>query len=149
MLKMAGELANGTILWLADERAISEHVAPRLTKAAADAGRPEPRVVAGVPVALCRPDEVDGARERANQLLGHAEYSPNYQRLLDHGDATDVGDILAAGDETAVRSRLERFRDAGVTDLSIRPLPIGADREERVASKKRTLEFLASLCPEI
>ena len=38
----------------------------------------------------------------ANQALGHAEYSPNYQRLLEHGDATDVGDILAAGDESAV-----------------------------------------------
>jgi F420-dependent oxidoreductase-like protein len=149
MLRMAGELASGTILWLADERAISEHVVPRITQAATEAGRPAPRVVAGVPVVLCRDDEVDGARERANQLLGHAEYSPNYQRLLEHGDATDVADILAAGDEKAVRSRLERFRDAGVTDLSVRVLPIGADREERIASKKRTGEFLASLCPEI
>src|SRR4051794_7786110 len=74
MLKMAGELAAGTILWLADERAIGDHVAPNIAKAAADAGRPEPRIVAGVPVALCRDDEVDGARERANVLLGHAEY---------------------------------------------------------------------------
>ncbi len=149
MLRMAGELADGTILWLADERAISEHVVPRITKAAADAGRPEPRVVAGVPVALCRDNEVDGARERANQLLGHAEYSPNYQRLLDHGNATDVGDILAAGDEQAVRNRLESFRDAGVTDVSVRTLPIGSTRDERRASKQRTLEFLSSLCPEL
>ncbi len=149
MLRMAGELADGTILWLADERAISEHVVPRITKAAADAGRPEPRVVAGVPVALCRDNEVDGARERANQLLGHAEYSPNYQRLLEHGNATDVGDILAAGDEQAVRNRLESFRDAGVTDVSVRTLPIGSTRDERRASKQRTLEFLSSLCPEL
>ena len=43
-----------------------------------------------VPVALCRNDEVDDARARANRVLGHAEFSPNYQRLLEHGDATDV-----------------------------------------------------------
>jgi len=149
MLRMAGELAAGTILWLADERAIGDHVAPSIAKAAADAGRPAPRIVAGVPVALCRDDEVAGARERANVLLGHAEYSPNYQRLLEHGDATDVGDILAAGSEQAVRKRLEAFRDAGVTDLSVRTLPIGSGRDERLASKRRTEAFLASICPEI
>jgi F420-dependent oxidoreductase-like protein len=149
MLKMAGELADGTILWLADERAIGDHVAPSITKAAADAGRPEPRIVAGVPVALCADGEVDVARERANVLLGHAEYSPNYQRLLEHGDATDVGDILAAGSERAVLDRLQRFRDAGVTDLSIRTLPLGSNRDERLASKRRTEAFLSSLCPEI
>src|SRR5262249_3165898 len=40
MLRIAGELASGTILWMADERAIGGHVVPRVTKAAADAGRP-------------------------------------------------------------------------------------------------------------
>ena len=149
MLRMAGELASGTILWMADERAIAEHVVPRIAKAAAEAGRTAPRVVAGVPVCLCSKDEVDGARERANQLLGHAEYSPNYQRLLERGDATDVGDILAAGDETAVAARLHRFRDVGVTDLSVRTLPLGSDRAARIESKRRTEAFLASLCPEL
>ncbi len=149
MLRVAGELASGTILWMADERAIRGHVVPRITDAAASAGRPAPRVVAGVPVALCRNDEVDDARAWANRALGHAEYSPNYLRLLEHGDATDVGDILAAGDEAAVVDRLRSFRDAGVTDLAVRVLPLGADRDARIESKQRTLELLASLCPEL
>ena len=59
MLKLAGERASGTILWMADERAIGEHIAPTITKAAEAAGRPAPRVVAGVPVTLCRNDEVE------------------------------------------------------------------------------------------
>jgi F420-dependent oxidoreductase-like protein len=146
MLRIAGERANGTILWMADERAISDHVVPRITKAAADAGRPAPRVVAGIPVVLCRNEEVDGARVLANEVLGHADYSPNYQRLLEHGDATDVGDMLAGGDEKAVVERINRFRDAGVTDLSIRVLPLGTNREEKLTSWARTQEFLASLC---
>jgi F420-dependent oxidoreductase-like protein len=149
MLRIAGELASGTILWMADERAIGDHVVPRITKAAAEAGRPAPRVVAGVPVTLCRNDEVDGVRAWANQALGHAEYSPNYERLLEQGDATDVGDICAAGDEETVLERLRSFRDAGATDLGVRVLPYGASREARIESRDRTLAFLSELCPEL
>jgi F420-dependent oxidoreductase-like protein len=149
MLRVAGELSAGTILWMADERAISEHVLPRIAKAAAGVGRPAPRIVAGIPVCLCAKDEVDGARTWANQVLGHAEYSPNYQRLLDRGDATDVGDIMAAGDEKAVLDRLRSFKDVGVTDLSVRVVPIGSNRAERIESRRRTEAFLSSLCPEI
>jgi F420-dependent oxidoreductase-like protein len=149
MLRIAGECADGTILWMADERAIGEHVVPRLTKAAAGANRPAPRVVAGVPVVLCDNNEVDAGREWANVALAHAEYSPNYQRLLERGDATDVGDILAAGDESAVVERLRSFRDAGVTDLAVRVLPLGPDRDARIASKERTLALLSSLGPEL
>ena len=149
MLRVAGELAAGTILWLADERAVGEHVAPRISKAAALAGRPAPRIVAGVPIALCPPDEVDAAREWANRVLGHSEFCPSYQRLLDQGDAKNEGDILAAGDEAAVVKRLRAFRDAGATDLAVRVLPLGFDRDTRIESKRRTLEFLASLGPDL
>jgi F420-dependent oxidoreductase-like protein len=149
MLRLAGEHASGTILWMADERAIAEHIVPRITKAAAGAGKPAPRVIAGIPVVLCRNAEVDDARARANRVLGHAEFCSNYQQLLDRGDATDVGDILAAGDESAVLERLRAFRDAGVTDLGVRVLAIGAEREARIESRDRTLAFLSSLCPEL
>lgn len=149
MLRLAGEQASGTILWMADERAIAGHIVPRLTKAATAAGRPAPRVVAGVPIALCAKDEVEGARAWANQLLGHAEYSPNYERLLEHGDAQDVGDILAAGDESVIVARMRAFRDAGVTDFAVRVLALGRDRDSRLESRRRTLAFLSSLCPEL
>ena len=39
--------------------------------------------------------------------------SPNYQRLLEHGDAREVGDILAAGSESTIEKRLRAFADAG------------------------------------
>jgi 5,10-methylenetetrahydromethanopterin reductase len=145
MLALAGERADGTVLWMADERAVAEHVVPRITRAAEAAGRPAPRVVAGIPVCLCRPADVPAARERANRILGEAEISPNYQRLLEHGDARDVGDLCAAGDEAAIAARFRRFADAGVTDLSVRLLPIGNGRDELVASKLRTRDLLAEL----
>jgi F420-dependent oxidoreductase-like protein len=148
MLRLAGERTDGTILWLADERAIGTHVVPRLTAAAESAGRPSPRVVAGVPVCLCAEGEVDEATERTNRILSEAEVSPNYQRLLDHGDARAVGDILAAGPEAAIEKRLRSFADAGTTDVSVRVVPIGKDREEKLASSRRTRELLASLAGE-
>ena len=149
MLRIAGERTSGTILWMADERAIAEHVVPRITKAAGAAGRPAPRIVAGVPVALCADAEVDAARTYASEVLGHAHFSPNYERLLEHGDARDVGDTMAAGDESAIRARLRRYRDAGVTDLAARVVPLGADPSARTASRRRTQEFLATLGPEL
>ena len=145
MLRVAGERTDGTILWMADERAISSHVVPHITKAASDAGRPSPRIVAGIPVCVCGEDEVDVAITRTNRILSEAEVSPNYQKLLDLGDATAVGDLLAAGSESSVEKRLRSFADAGVTDLSIRIVPIGDNREELLASRQRTRDYLTSL----
>ncbi len=149
MLRLAGERTDGTILWLADERAIASHVVPHITRAAASAGRPAPRVVAGVPVCVCDDSDVDVAVARANRILSEAEVSPNYQRLLDAGDATSVGDILAAGSEASVEKRLRSFADAGVTDVSIRIVPIGDNRDELLASRQRTRDYLTSLNGEL
>jgi F420-dependent oxidoreductase-like protein len=145
MLRMAGERAGGTILWMADERAIGDYVVPRITEAAAAAGKSETRIVAGVPVVLCSGRDVDDARAYASEVLGHADFSPNYVRLLEHGDAEDVGDTMAAGDEATVLARLRRYRDAGVTDLAARVVPFGADERSRGESRRRTQDFLASL----
>jgi F420-dependent oxidoreductase-like protein len=145
MLKLCGERADGTILWMADERAIGSYIVPSLTGAAEAAGRPAPRVVAGVPVCLCADDEIDTAVARTNRILSEAEVSPNYQRLLEHGDAQNVGDILVAGGESTIRKRLQSLADAGVTDLSVRVVPIGEGRDELIASSTRTRGLLAAL----
>jgi hypothetical protein len=71
--------------------------------------------------------------------------SPNYQRLLERGDAREVGDILAAGSESSIEKRLRAFADAGATDVSVRVVPIGDGRDARIASSKRTRAYLASL----
>jgi F420-dependent oxidoreductase-like protein len=148
MLRIAGERTGGTILWMADERAIGDYVVPSLTEAANRVGRSGIRVVAGVPVALCKTADIDDARAYASEVLGHADFSPNYVRLLEHGDAEDVGDTMAAGDESAIVTRLRRYRDAGVTDLAARVVPLGNDAQSRIESRRRTERFLTSLCSE-
>ena len=94
---------------------------------------------------LCRDAEIDVAVARANRILSEAEVSPNYQRLLEHGDAREVGDILAAGSESTIEKRLRAFADAGVTDISLRVVPIGEERDELLASLRGTRDFVASL----
>jgi alkanesulfonate monooxygenase SsuD/methylene tetrahydromethanopterin reductase-like flavin-dependent oxidoreductase (luciferase family) len=96
-------------------------------------------------VCLCGDDEIDAAVARTNRLLSEAEVSPNYQRLLEQGDARSVGDILVAGSEASIEKRLTALADAGVTDLSVRVVPIGEGRDELIASSTRTRGLLASL----
>jgi F420-dependent oxidoreductase-like protein len=147
MLKLAGERTSGTVLWLADERTIASHVVPSISKAAEAAGRPAPRVMAGVPVCLCRDDQVEAAIERTNRTLSEVVASPNYMRLMEHGDSQSIGDVLICGSEAAMEERLRRFAQAGVTDLNCRIVALGEGREAIKASAERTREFLASVVP--
>jgi F420-dependent oxidoreductase-like protein len=149
MLRLAGERTDGTILWMADERAIGSHVAPRITRAAEGGGRAAPRRGGGRALCQCRDDEVDVAVARTNRILAEAEMSPNYQKLLDLGDARAVGDILAAGSESAIEKRVRSFADAGATDISVRVVPIGEGRDARLESMRRTRALLASLAASL
>jgi F420-dependent oxidoreductase-like protein len=150
MLKLAGERAAGTTLWLADERTIASHVVPTITKAAEAAGRPAPpRILAGVPVCLCRDEEIDAAIARTNRTLSEVETSPNYVRLMEHGDASTIGDVLVCGSEATMEKRLRSFADAGLTDFNARVVPLGESRDEIKASAERTRAFLAAVAPSL
>jgi 5,10-methylenetetrahydromethanopterin reductase len=67
MVRAAGELADGVVTWLAGPRTLSGTIVPLLAKAAADAGRPAPRVVAAMPVAVT--DDVEAARAVADVVF--------------------------------------------------------------------------------
>jgi len=140
MLELTGRLADGTITYWADEHAVETHVVPSITKAAADAGRPAPRVVAGLPVALVT--DVDEARRRAGELFTAYESISTYQRILSRGEAGNPVDTAIIGDEKTVAERVRRFADAGATDFMASAL--GLD-DDRAGSRQRTLELLASL----
>jgi len=140
LLRVAGEQAAGTILWMANARAIDSHVAPRITRAAASAGRPAPRIVAGLPVAVH--DDVDEARAEAAKTFAVYGTLPNYQRILGHGGISSPADAVIVGDEAAVTAQLEALLDAGATDLWAHVFPVGTDRS---GSRDRTKAVLRSL----
>ncbi len=140
LLRVAGEHADGTVLWMANARAVADHVAPRINAAADAAGRPAPRIVAGLPVAVH--DDVDEARETAAREFVVYGVLPNYQRFLAHGGISSPGDAAIVGDETSVAEQVTALFDAGVTDFWAAPMPVGDDRS---ASRTRTRALLQEL----
>jgi F420-dependent oxidoreductase-like protein len=143
MLRLAGEVADGTITYWANERALGEHVVPRITRAAARAGRPAPRVVVGLPVAVTA--DRDAARERAAKLFSTYNAIPTYQRIMDRGGDAAPEDIAVIGTEADVVARLRSYADAGATELCAAPLGLDADRD---GSHRATLDLLSSLAPD-
>jgi len=140
MLRVAGALTEGTILWMGNERAVEAHVAPLITTAASAAGREAPRIVAGLPVAVH--DDADEARATAAEAFAGYGTLPNYRRLLDLGGAAGPADAAIVGDEAAVTARIEALFAAGATDVWAAIFPVGDDRP---ASRRRTRALLKEL----
>jgi F420-dependent oxidoreductase-like protein len=139
-LRVAGQQTDGTILWMGNARSIESHVAPRITAAASTAGRPAPRIVAGLPVAVH--DDADEARNVAATAFAMYATLPNYQRILEAGGAAGPADAAIVGDEASVTSQIEALFAAGATDVWAAPFPVGDDRS---ASRRRTRELLKEL----
>lgn len=136
MLKLAGTHTAGTILWMTGPATIESHIAPRLRAAARAADRPEPRIVAGMPIVLT--ENPDGAREWAAKHLAMYGRLPSYRAMLDREGAGGPEDLVIAGGESELDAALNRLRDVGVTDFNASIVPMDAEAESR------TLDYLQS-----
>lgn len=137
MLKIAGELADGTITWMVGPRTMEEHIVRRLLAAAEAAGRPSPQVVGCVPVVVT--DAPAAVRERISRELFIYGQLPSYRAMLDREGASGPADVAVVGDEDAVRQQLDRYRDAGVTDLG------AVVMEVEPGARQRTIDVLAAM----
>ena len=140
LLRVAGEKADGAILWMANGKAVETHIAPRLAKAAESAGRGPSRIVVGLPVAV-HDDEAEGRQAAAEQFAGYGVL-PNYRRVLDIGGAAGPADAAIVGDEGSVRAQIEGLFSAGATDVWAAIFPVGNDR---AGSRDRTRTLLTEL----
>lgn len=140
MLHLAGAVADGTILWMSGLKTIETHVVPLITAAASEAGRPAPRIVAGLPI--CVTEDVAAGREAAAKVFQMYGQLPNYRRQLDREGAAGPGDVAIVGDEAAVEKQLRALAGAGVTDLVAPIYPTGDDRAASVARTRALLKSL-------
>lgn len=136
MLRIAGQSADGTILWMTGPDTIEKHVGPKLRGAATDSGRPEPRIVAGLPIVLT--ENADSAREAIDKILVIYGQLPSYRAMLDKEGAAGPADVALVGNEKALDTQIQRLRDVGVTDFSASIVPTEDGAVER------TLDYLTS-----
>ena len=119
-LQVTGELADGTLPLLAGPRPSAEFIEPTIAKAAADAGRAAPRIIAAVPVLVA--DDVEAARGAVAERLSFYQTIPSYQKVIARERLADVTDLAAFGSVDAVVRRLKGYLDAGATDVVISPV---------------------------
>jgi 5,10-methylenetetrahydromethanopterin reductase len=135
MLRLAGRHADGTVTWMTGLSTIEHHVVPGIQAAARDAGRPPPRILAGLPVMLT--SDPSAARARAEEEFAVYGRLPAYQAMFQREGASGPGDIALVGDEAELTTSLARVRDTGATELQATPFG-------DATAIDRTIEFLAS-----
>src|SRR5690349_23596296 len=135
MLALTGREADGTITWMTGPKTLREHTVPRIAEAAAAAGRPTPRVVVGLPIAVTT--NVAAARASAAKSFQVYGMLPSYRAMLDREGAEGPANVAIVGDESAVRGALAELREAGATDFLAAPFGVEGDRD--VVARTRAL----------
>jgi alkanesulfonate monooxygenase SsuD/methylene tetrahydromethanopterin reductase-like flavin-dependent oxidoreductase (luciferase family) len=146
MLRLAGEIADGVLLWLCNPRYIEEVVIPEVRAGRERAGLTLEGfdVVPAVPAALT--DDPRGAYAAMRKDLIPYFGLPFYRKMIERtGFASDIeaydrasGDLeamqaavsegfldelTAVGDESALSASVERYREAGASSPCIGPIP--------------------------
>jgi 5,10-methylenetetrahydromethanopterin reductase len=115
MLRIAGQRTDGTILWMTGPATTRDYIAPTITAAAREAGRPAPRIVCVLPV--CVTDDPDHARVRAARIFEIYGQLPSYRAMLDREGAEGPADVAIVGSEDEVSGQIAALADSGVTDF--------------------------------
>lgn len=137
-LRVSGQLADGILPYLAGPRALAEHIVPAVTAAAAEAGRPAPRIVAFVHGVVT--DDVESVRETVTEQLAFYEPIPSYARVIELSGGTRASDVSVIGDEETVAAEIQRYRDAGATEVVFSGTDVAGE-----AARRRTWALLGEL----
>jgi alkanesulfonate monooxygenase SsuD/methylene tetrahydromethanopterin reductase-like flavin-dependent oxidoreductase (luciferase family) len=146
MLRLAGEVADGVLLWLCCPDYIRDVVIPEVTKGRERAGKTLEGfdIVPAVPAAVV--EDPAGAHAAMRRDLLPYFGLPFYRAMLERSgfgaeiegfDAASgevermeaaiserfLGQLTAVGDAAAVRAGLERYRAAGATSPCVGPIP--------------------------
>jgi F420-dependent oxidoreductase-like protein len=126
-LRAAGELADGTLPYLAGPRSLDSLIVPAITAAAEAAGRPAPRIAAGVPASVT--SDPERARAHAFEALGGYGRNVSYAAVLEREGIGHAADLALVGDEETVAAGIRRYLDAGATDVRVSPAAFATDEE--------------------
>jgi alkanesulfonate monooxygenase SsuD/methylene tetrahydromethanopterin reductase-like flavin-dependent oxidoreductase (luciferase family) len=151
MLRLAGEIADGVVLWACPSQYVRDVVVPEVTAGRLRAGMPLDgfHILAAVPSAMChdRGTALTGVREELHRYFDLPFYRAMFQAagFADDVSAFDaaspdvtaqklaiserfIDHLCAIGDAAAVRDGVQRYRDAGVTNPVLTAI-LGTDFE--------------------
>jgi len=137
MCELAGEIADGAILWLCTPDYVRDVARPAIERGRRRAGKTLEgfEIVAAVPLAVA--DDAAGARTAFRTELGRYASLPFYRAMM---EASGLGETLqvydregtvpeamatalgGVGDAAVARAYLEAYRKAGVTLPAVRPI---------------------------
>ncbi len=132
MLRIAGRRSDGTVLWCVGPKTITDHIAPVINAAAADAGRPAPAIVCSLPVWVT--DDPPAARAVLDAVLASYAELPSYAAMLEREGVSGVGELAIVGSEVEVTDRIGALAEAGATQLSAAPVGGSPEEIERTRS---------------
>ena len=137
MLRLAGEHTDGTVTWMTGPKTLGGHIVPSITAAASAAGRPAPRVVAALPVAVT--DDVAEARARCAKEFEMYGFLPSYRAMLDLEGVEGPADVAIVGSADEVRAQILALGEVGVTEF------VAVEVGRRGAEADATRDLLRSL----
>ena len=132
MLELAGELADGVVLWMCSPSYIRDHVVPGVAAGRAKAGKSMDgfEVVAAVPVCLTT-DRAAGLDVFRTTIERYSNL-PYYRKVMDASGFADelargevsesmIDQLAGVGDEEQVSAAVRRYAEAGVTMPAVGP----------------------------
>jgi F420-dependent oxidoreductase-like protein len=136
MLELAGTVADGTLLWMTGRQTIATHISPTIRGAAEKAGRPAPRIVCSLPIAIT--SDVEGAKERINTEYALYATLPSYAAMLEREGTKDPAGASLIGSREQVLDQLHQLAEAGVTEFSGAP---SGNKDESEGAVQVLLDF--------
>jgi len=127
MLELAGEEADGVVLWMCSPAYIRDHVVPAVTAGRQKAGKTMDgfEIFAAIPVCLTT-DRAAGQAVFRQTVERYANPALYYRKMMDASgfkaeleagevSETMLDELSGIGDEEQVREVIRRYREAGVT----------------------------------
>jgi alkanesulfonate monooxygenase SsuD/methylene tetrahydromethanopterin reductase-like flavin-dependent oxidoreductase (luciferase family) len=127
MLELAGEQADGVVLWMCSPAYVRDHVVPAVTAGRQKAGKTMDgfEIFAAIPVCLTT-DRAAGQAVFRQTVERYANPALYYRKMMDAsgfkaeleaGEISEsmLDELSGIGDEEQVREVIRRYRDAGVT----------------------------------
>lgn len=137
MLRATAALADGTLTWCTGPVTLAGHIVPTITRAAEEFDRPQPRVIAALPV--CVTGDTQAAAARAAEIFAGYGGLPSYRAMLDREGVAGPADIAVIGSADEVQDRIGALAGIGVTDFAA--VEFGATPEE-IADTREALKGL-------